>query len=732
MDLEMNILIYVRSIREGNFKLYVEVLRKLLKWYFIIDHYNYARWFTVQWFDLFTLDTNFPDVFEYFSKGYFSFPKSKREFSRMGLDQVHEQNNAVIKGCGGATDLVNKIDDSALVRWETCGPDIARLLLEFENALDRDPLSGVSCTKHHEDNAAFQTRFESDVKTLCKGLVVNPFQQDKLTKINNTNLVVPDSSIEIIKNMETKGEEQVSIFINDRLVSQKVSVCETIVKNKYDIWNTTKSTKNIQFTPTKSVLNKMRSACEHRSVMAEKLFEHEILNVPQSLSTDGVSLYHGSKSDIAKRLQTYSQETIPGRECNSAIVIEMSPIIRAKAFSSSGAECFSDFAVLLYYEVMKLASSHERIDVVFDRYFDKSLKEGTRKNRGAGSRFVFEGDETPIPNNMAEGFMKCSENKNDLNEYLGKKFIELHQGPQLLITTWRDTVICSSNLEPINHPDVTITKCQSEEADQRLIRHVLHCLDNYISYKRIVVHTIDTDVLILLVSYLSQLPEIPSDLDIYAYLINSKKYYNITEIIGFLGKDVCLALPFFYAFTGCDTVSSFYGKGKCKAWDAWFNSEKKDVFTTVFAQLGNKPNEITTNQIDVIEEYVKTLYTTPRSSLGEIRLEKFLKSSDNDLRKLPPSKDALIQHIKRSCYQAGFLWRESVEDLDIPDPILWGWTIDENNNYIPLWQLIPSSIDLNTFVATCACKTGKCTSCKCARAEIPCISMCGCSRKCVI
>ena len=37
-----------------------------------------------------------------------------------------------------------------------------------------------------------------------------------------------------------------------------------------------------------------------------------------------------------------------------------------------------------------------------------------------------------------------------------------------------------------------------------------------------------------------------------------------------------------------------------------------------------------------------------------------------------------------------------------------------------------------TFVATCMCKTNKCTSCKCARAEIPCISMCGCSRKCVV
>ena len=65
----------------------------------------------------------------------------------MGLDQVHEQNNAVIKGCGGATDLVNKIDDSALIRWETYGPDIARLLLEFENAVDHLGLDAENITR---------------------------------------------------------------------------------------------------------------------------------------------------------------------------------------------------------------------------------------------------------------------------------------------------------------------------------------------------------------------------------------------------------------------------------------------------------------------------------------------------------------------------------------------------------------------------------------------------------
>ena len=36
---------------------------------------------------------------------------------------------------------------------------------------------------------------------------------------------------------------------------------------------------------------------------------------------------------------------------------------------------FSDLAVLLYYYVMKICENFNRADLVFDRYFEKSLKE---------------------------------------------------------------------------------------------------------------------------------------------------------------------------------------------------------------------------------------------------------------------------------------------------------------------------------------------------------------------
>ena len=39
-----------------------------------------------------------------------------------------------------------------------------------------------------------------------------------------------------------------------------------------------------------------------------------------------------------------------------------------------------------------------------------------------------------------------------------------------------------------------------------------------------------------------------------------------------------LALPFFYAFSGCNTVSGFYGK--CKAYDVWVKVKEKMISLT--------------------------------------------------------------------------------------------------------------------------------------------------------
>ena len=113
--------------------------------------------------------------------GNFSFLKRQTAFSRMSLDQVQEQNNKYVKYVSVATSLVNRQDESALVRWELC-----RLLHEFEKEYNS---SESKLAKHNEDNKTFQNDFYNDVLKVFKGFPKNPFQLQDLTVVNNTDIL---------------------------------------------------------------------------------------------------------------------------------------------------------------------------------------------------------------------------------------------------------------------------------------------------------------------------------------------------------------------------------------------------------------------------------------------------------------------------------------------------------------------------------------------------------------
>ena len=138
-------------------------------------------------------------------------------------------------------------------------------------------------------------------------------------------------------------------------------------------------------------------------------------------------------------------------------------------------------------------------------------------------------------------------------------------------------------------------------------------------------------------------------------MINPGRYFNIKQIIREFGSDIFFALPFFYSFTACDIVSSFYSKGKCKAYDVWVKCERTVDFTDVFVEFGEKPTDVKSDHIDMLESFVLQLYGWRDDIVGDAWLDKFKKFTDNDLRLLPPSKKALHQHIYCTSYQAGYL-----------------------------------------------------------------------------
>ena len=140
----------------------MDALTELATWFHAMNHTNYVRWIPVHLQDMASLATTQPDIAREFQAGNFTIQKTCRKFSAIPIDQAHEQNNAAIKGDGGAVGLTD--NPSALRRWMLAGPEVARLIEEFQDehfSWDKPP-----DVRNHDQSASVQRAFVKDVKSM--------------------------------------------------------------------------------------------------------------------------------------------------------------------------------------------------------------------------------------------------------------------------------------------------------------------------------------------------------------------------------------------------------------------------------------------------------------------------------------------------------------------------------------------------------------------------------------
>jgi len=178
-----------------------------------------------------------------------------------------------------------------------------------------------------------------------------------------------------------------------------------------------------------------------------------------------------------------------------------------------------------------------------------------------------------------------------------------------------------------------------EEADTRMCLHTKDALCKGAS--SIYIKTVDTDVVIILTGiYFSLLGEHPNmDLWVAFGVGTHYKEIHINSIAEELGREKSMAMPMFHSFTGCDTTSQFFNKGKKSAWEAW--KSYPDV-TEAFKAIATEPFMDLTLESDVfklLERYVCVLYdrTTDEESVDEVRQELFCSRSIG-MENLPPTQ----------------------------------------------------------------------------------------------
>ena len=172
--------------------------------------------------------------------------------------------------------------------------------------------------------------------------------------------------------------------------------------------------------------------------------------------------------------------------------------------------------------------------------------------------------------------------------------------------------------------------------------------------------------------------------------------------------------------------------GKKTAWEAWGAFNK---VTAAFQALSNAPTvDVVDEVMPILERYVTIMYdrTSTCMKVNDARRDLFTRKG-RDIKAIPPTPDALRQHVKRSTYQAGHCWGNSlVPSPPFPCPSEWGWVKVANDMCAPLWMTIPQVSQSCQELLKCGCKSerGCAGQCKCVKAELRCIALCNCAGLC--
>jgi hypothetical protein len=169
-------------------------------------------------------------------------------------------------------------------------------------------------------------------------------------------------------------------------------------------------------------------------------------------------------------------------------------------------------------------------------------------------------DSTRIPVGMSmPRILSTNSNKNALIKVIAKE-AWCYPWAMDFVCWWKDKVTPSQRTVQSN------LRCAHEEKDTKII----FCLSQLPRISTVTVVSPDTDVLVLLIRHFEKIPP-------RTQLRLGKTCYSISAIREKLGRRADV-LTSFHALTGCDTVESFFRKGKLQAWTA---------FLKVHGNIGN-------------------------------------------------------------------------------------------------------------------------------------------------
>lgn len=413
----------------------------------------------------------------------------------------------------------------------------------------------------------------------------------------------------------------------------------------------------------------------------ETYFSYELTPFPTSLFKDGIMRTAKQKSALKKHLLKNVTPQTPSNRC--AVVADGGALLWSTNWSKN--EKFSKIFHRYINKVKELSVD----TVVFDGY-QSSTKDATHRSRSGRQAQVIE-----IRNDN-----ECpSDRDNFLTNYVNK---------QEFVNT------LASELE---NRGIKCILCPSD-ADTTIVKTALA-----VTEKPVVVLADDTDILILLMHHLSQLPTRSRNVYLRNFKVqkvnDERLTYNLYDVITSTDELSLRLILFSHAFTGSDTTSVIYNFGKTAIFNKLIKSTKLQEIATLFYKDQADVKEIGDSTV----KFFEVLHNG--ESLQRIRKEKYdqmvsVNRAKIDPANLPPSPRAAYYHGLRVYHQL-HVWK-ALSDHDL-EPRRWGWRV-QNDFYRPIMTDLEAGPAELLKIVRCGCN-GPCDGrCSCRKAGLKCTSVC--------
>lgn len=705
MDNVWILLRFLRAIKTNDLDLYIMCLQQLCPLLFTMDHPNYARYLTLYCVSLLNISDFHPDAEDLLRKGGLSVNRSPFPNSRAPIDLTIEQTiNRHAKTKGGIVGFSKNCP--AYYRW--CVTRHSRAsYVSATDAIVSVSESNICPKDISPSNNILSEKLVEKVISAVRGFI-NPFEVDGALICLSSGHAVPDNVAAKLVTVQQQGEKEFNTFVERRLQAKSTSFHDPIKKKKLITFGTLNNqkfkksgeAKNFQTTAQRNLFGQLLMVSQENNVDLAKVMMYPLNPFPWSLATSDGSLMKTNKAVLLHKLEGDNAISSRQPEISDTHVIDGNALLQSLVGLP---DTFGELAL----KVFMCLPTTNIVHFVTDRYDASSIKDVERLRRGQddSNTYIIGGPSTKVPRDW-KSFLSSSNNKTSvvgllLSEWENDKYASRLQGRMLYFSFKESCTLLSSEDGIItdSQPVQSLSSSQ-EEADTKII---LHCLYSSMDSKctTIVVRSPDTDVFLLLLAYVNK---IKKHLIFDTGTGNNRRQIDISIVKDKLSPNVCNALIGLHSFTGCDTVSSFTGKGKIKPFSIMCNDPK---LVTCFEKLGTQ-EELEDTLVRGLQNFVCRLYGYPSATgVDDVRLKmvkkRFTPGDDRplaqchgmDLSLLPPCERSLLNHIKRANYQTMIWRRASQAHPQLPCPEDNGWKRSDSGQLQINWcdgDMFPNEI----------------------------------------